>query len=89
MRKKIRRSLKKFKSDLREEQCFEIFALIGSNVNQKLRKSLKVRKCVVFFSKMSISTLGHIQGNLQLKFEEILLIGSEIIVTQIVNGDTG
>ncbi len=61
---------------------------LGSNVNEKLKNSPKSEN-VIFFSKVSISTLVQPQGNLELNLKEMHLIGSEITVTQIVNGDAG
>ena len=39
-----KKSLKRFKSDLREELRFEVLAPIGSNVNEKLKTSQKKKK---------------------------------------------
>ena len=37
-KKKIRKSLKGFKNDLREEKCFDVLAPIGSHVNESQKK---------------------------------------------------
>ena len=41
LRKKIRNSLKRFKSDLREEKRFEVVAPIGSHINENEKQTLK------------------------------------------------
>ncbi len=60
MEKKFRRSLEKFKRNLREEWCFESFARVGSHVYENGKKIMKNWKMRFFFSKnlKSVSAYG-------------------------------
>ncbi len=72
LRRNFRKSLKGFKSDLREEYRFEVLTPIGSHVNENEKKKI-LRNQKIFFFKNEKKMCGHMaQGKPQLKFERNL-----------------
>ncbi len=69
-RRKYRKSLEKFKSDLREEQRFEASAPIGFHVNQKTTKNVKNQKLKILKIQNS-SFVSTTETKIQKKFDMI------------------